>query len=79
MYGQQSGPKKYGLVVPQKKAVPGMRGRPRPASAAPRRPAGSAFSLDDDDSDDNGQEEDGLASKASFNKMLQVSFWNRKV
>lgn len=73
MYGQNQGPKKYGLTVPQKKPLPGMRGRPLPASAAaPRRPPGSAFSLDNDDSDGEGGGDDDLASKASYNKMLQV-------
>ena len=74
MYGQDQGPKKYGLTVPQKKPLPGMRGRPPPASAAARRlPPGSAFSLDNDDSDgEGGDGDDDLASKASYNKMLQV-------
>jgi len=72
MYGQDQGPKKYGLTVPQKKPLPGMRGRPPPASAAARRrPPGSAFSLDNDDSDGEGGDDD-LASKAAYNKMLQV-------
>lgn len=74
MYGQDQGPKKYGLTVPQKKPLPGMRGRPPPASAAAARrgPPGSAFSLDNDDSDGEGDGDDDLASKASYNKMLQV-------
>lgn len=72
MYGQDQGPKKYGLTIPKKKPLPGMRGRPPPASAAARRyPPGSAFSLDNDDSDEEGGDDD-LASKASYNKMLQV-------
>lgn len=72
MYGQDQGPKKYGLTIPKKKPLPGMRGRPAPAStAARRRPPGSAFSLDNDDSDEEGGDDD-LASKASYNKMLQV-------
>jgi len=72
MYGQDQGPKKYGLTVPQKKPLPFMRGRPPPASAAARRrPPGSAFSLDNDDSDGEGGDDD-LASKAAYNKMLQV-------
>jgi hypothetical protein len=64
-------PKVYGLVIPKK---PGQASRARPAPP-PKRAPGSAFSLDDED-DDEGEEgqqhQDPMASKQSFNAMLQV-------
>lgn len=73
MIGQPG--KKYGLVVPKK---PGAATRARPM-AAPKRPPGAAFSLDDDDDDE--AERDDLSSKESFNAMLKVSnmvYWYNK-
>ena len=62
-------PKVYGLVIPKK---PGQQTRARPAPA-PKRAPNAAFSLEDDDEDeDNELGEDPLASKQSFNAMLQV-------